>query len=220
MSRQPEPANAAAPKPPWHRSPWLWAFVIGAVGTTLLRPYCAKRTRKVPKPPPVIGHVPTFELTNQAGETFGTKDLEGEVYVANFIFTRCRATCPRMTAQMKKLQTRYEKANVPIALVSFSVDPKNDSPEKLREYGKRYGADFGRWTFLTGKEAKIRRLLEKGFRVVMGKKERIKNMIDIAHTTRFVIVDREGGIRGHYPSDDEGIDEIFHRSQHVLKAKK
>ncbi len=211
--------SEAPPRVPWHKSPWLWAFIIGAVGLTLLRPYCAKHTRHVPKPPPVTGQVPAFTLTNQFGKPFGSKDLKGHVYVVDFIFTTCRSICPRLTAQMKKLQTRFARKKIPIRLVSISVDPENDSPQAFLAYAKRHGADLKRWTFLTGKKDDVRRLLETGFKVHMGTKEKIRNMIDIAHTSRFLIVDWKGGIRGSYPSDDEGIDEIYNRAQHVLHAK-
>ena len=216
----PDAPETNTARAPWFRSPWLWASLLGVVSLTLLRPYCARRSRRVPKPPPVIGQVPEFRLTNQFGKPFGLADLKGHVWVVDFIFTRCRSICPRMTAQMKKLQTRYAKKKVPIKLLSISVDPINDTPKAFLAYAKRHGADLNRWTFLTGKEADVRALLEKGFKVHMGEKEKIKNMIDIAHTSRFVIVDARGGIRGHYSSDDDGIDEIFHRSQHVLHEKR
>jgi len=146
----------------WTRNPWVWAAVIGVIGLTLLRPYCARRNRHVPKPPPVVGQVPDYRLTDQHGKPFGSAELAGKVYVVDFVFTRCRSICPRMTAQMKKLQTRFAKAGVPIHLVSISVDPEHDRPPVLAAYAKKHGADPKRWHFLTGPLPTVHALLSKG----------------------------------------------------------
>lgn len=225
MSEANDPKTApktktAEPKTVWFRNPWIWAAVIGVIAIPLLRPFCKSRMRRVPKPPAVIAKLPAFELTNQHGKPFGSKDLRGKVWVANMIFTSCRSICPRLTAQMMKLQKRYQKQGVDIRLVSISVDPETDTPKKLLDFAQTAGVDFKRWTWLTGPLAKIRALIIKGFKIHMGEKVKDANgLIDIAHTGKFVLVDRQGNIRGFYDSDDQGIDEVFHRSQHVLNAK-
>ena len=66
--------------------------------------------------------------------------LEGKVWVANFIFTRCPNICPKFTAKMGTLQDR-SKAQLPaLKLVSFTVDPENDTPEVLAAYGEKFHA--------------------------------------------------------------------------------
>lgn len=228
----------------WYRNPWLWAAVLGVVGLTVFRPACARRVKRVPKPPPVTGTLPGYSLTDQHGKPFGSAELAGKVYVVDFIFTRCRSICPRMTAQMKKLHDRLGKAQVPVRLVSISVDPEHDTPPVFLAYAKRHSADLTRWHFLTGPMATVHRLITQGFRLHVGEKEPLPGaegaprapgapgasgaamttpadeLFDIAHTSRFVLVDQRGALRGTYPSDDDGIDEVFHRAQHVLHEKR
>jgi protein SCO1/2 len=200
------------------RNPWVWAFFIGIVTLTLMRPLL----RHEPPPPPVIGELPEFRLIDQEGRPFANGDLDGRVWVANFIFTRCASICPLLTASMRRLQRRYDEEGVEgIGLVSFTVDPEYDTPERLKEYAARHGVRPERWTFVTGEPDAIRALVVEGFKTAMGERETPgEGLIDIAHTGKFVIVDGTGGIRGYYDSDELGLDEIFHRSQHVLKAQR
>ncbi len=173
--------------------------------------------RRGPAPPPVLGQLPEFRLTEPRGEAFGTAELEGQVYVANFFFTRCVSICPLLTAAMGRLQQRYDEAGVEgIRLVSISVDPEYDSPERLREYGEKHGVDPRRWTLLTGEADEIQRLVGEGFRTPLGEPETSGGLMDIAHTGKLVLVDGRGAIRGYYDSDATGLDEIFHRSRHIL----
>ncbi len=201
-------------KKPWYKNLFLWYFVIGVITLTLLRPVL----RREPPPPPVLRTLAPFELVDQNSEPFSLGTLGSNVWVANFIFTRCGSICPILTAQMKSLQERYETYGVDeIKLLSISVDPEFDTPEVLREYAELHGADPERWTFLTGDTEAVRALVVGGFATGMGEQTvNDAGMMDISHTGKFVIVDSRGGIRGYYDSDPEGLDEIYHRSRHVV----
>ena len=245
-SPQNEDTNDTKPvKKSVFNSPFFWAAISGVLVVTLMRPFMVRE----PMPPAVVGELPAYELVNQNGEVFGSAQLKGQVYVANFVFTTCPSVCPLLTKSMADLQKRFQDAKVPVRLVSFSVDPENDTPEKFKAYGEQFGADFARWSFVTvpsstatqqlastsapsadismiakNSREKMRALLEDGFKVpftdpVGERMASSGNLFDIAHTKKFVIVDRSGGIRGYYDTNEEGIDEIFHRSQHVLKEK-
>ncbi len=162
--------------------------------------------------------MPEFTLVDQTGAPFGSRDLAGDVYVASFFFTSCPTICPRLMQQVGKLQTGLDEYEVDgVRLVSISVDPEVDTPERLREYANSIGIDPERWTLLTGDPATIRELLEQGFKVAMGGKDETAGPYDIAHSAKLVLVDPQGGHRGFYDSDDTGLDEVFHRSQHVLR---
>jgi protein SCO1/2 len=106
--------------------------------------------------------------------------------------------------------------------VTFSVDPEYDTSPRLIEYAKKYRADLATWHFLTASSAReMERVVVDGFRTAMGEKKQLQaGMFDIAHTTKLALVDWEGNIRGYYSTDTSGLDEIFHRSQHVLKQMK
>lgn len=201
-------------KKPWYRNIFLWYFIIGVVTLTLIRPLL----RREPPPPPVIGHLAPFELVDQDGKPFSLNDLTGHVWVANFIFTSCPSICPLLTRRMAGLQERYAADGVDVRLLSITVDPENDTPDVLREYARANGADPQRWTFVTGEPAAIRSLVLDGFKKPLGEPlESDAGLIDIMHTGEFVILDPQGGIRGFYASDAEGLDEVFHRSRHVLE---
>lgn len=208
------PGEPAVRRVPLHRNPWIWAFLAGIATLTAIRPLL----RHVPPPPPVIGHVEPFSLLDQNGRPFGSSELRGRVSVVNFFFTRCTSICPVLMRGMAGLQERYGQAGIQgIQLVSISVDPAYDTPERLREYASRLRVDPSRWTLVTGDLDAVRKAVLDGFKVPLGTAEpRGDSLVEIAHTGKLVLVDPGGGIRGYYDSDASGLDEVFHRSQHVL----
>jgi cytochrome oxidase Cu insertion factor (SCO1/SenC/PrrC family) len=115
-------------------------------------------------PLPVYGSVPDFALIDQNGRPVRKVDLEGKIWIANFIFTHCPDECPLMTAEMAQLQA--DLADVPqLCLVSVTVDPERDTSAVLAEYAERFHANPDRWLFLTGDKAAIYRLVREGFRL-------------------------------------------------------
>ena len=138
------------------------------------------------KPLPVYGEIPSFELTNQQGQKFDRAALDGHVWIADFIFTNCESSCPRMSSKMHTIQGTTGPG---VRLVSFSVDPERDTPHALEEYGKKYSADEKRWTFLTGSPATLEMLDHDAFKL---------GSLSMDHSTRFVLVDKKGRVRGYY----------------------
>ncbi len=200
---------------PLLRNPFVWAFVVACATLTLMRPLL----RREPAPPPVVGRLPSFSLVAASGEPFGSDDLQGQVWVASFFFTRCPSICPTVMQAMASLQARYLESGIEgIRLVSISVDPANDTPERLRAAASRYGADPARWMLLTGDAARVHDLCERGFKLAVNEPAvGPSGELDVAHSGKLVLVDPEGSIRGYYESDEMGVDEVFWRSQHVLK---
>jgi protein SCO1 len=152
---------------------------------------------------PTYNIVPDFELTDQTGKTFLSREkLNGHVWVANFIFTTCVGPCPRMSNQMKEIRD----ATADIAerrLVSFTIDPKRDTPEVLAAYGKRFNADPATWALLTGPQPELHNLCRNVF--MLGN-------IDgtLEHSTRFILIDRESRVRNYYDSaDPESIRQLI-----------
>ena len=93
------------------------------------------------------GTVPGFQLLNQNGQPFGSAQLAGKIWIADFVYTTCPGPCPMISSRMSELQKPLEKTDV--HLVSFSVDPEKDTPKVLRSYAERLQAQSGRWDFLT-----------------------------------------------------------------------
>ncbi len=142
---------------------------------------------------PVLFAAPSFALKDQDGQAFGDQDLRGKPYVAAFIFTHCAGICPMMSGKMAKLQKAIPDSRV--KLVSFTVDPERDTPEVLKEYGKKLGAEEGRWYFLTGTPQQMNGVVA-GMKVASGDSP-------LNHSERFVLVDGEGRVRATYLSSDE-----------------
>ncbi len=141
--------------------------------------------------------VDEFEFTTQDNGTLSLNDLNGEWWVADFIFTNCTTVCLPMTSNMANLQTKLSEEGIDAQLVSFTVDPDYDSPEVLKAYGERYDADFSNWNFLTGYDFDtIKELSIKSF----------KNMVaaapegtdQVTHGTSFFLVSPEGEVIKNY----------------------
>ena len=142
----------------------------------------------------VFGDIPPFELTAQDGQPFHSQVLAGKIWVADFIYTTCPGPCPRMTSQMREVQDAL--LQVPdVRMVSFTIDPANDTPPVLAAYAKTHGARSSLWYFLTGPVTTIQMLDRDAFKL---------GNIDgtLQHSTRFVLVDRQGRIRGYYDTSD------------------
>ncbi|WP_264738304.1 SCO family protein [Cytobacillus firmus] len=150
-----------------------------------------------------------FKYTNQDNKEFGLKDLEGKVWVADFIFTNCEDVCMPMTANMKKLQDLAKKEGIEnIEFVSFSVDPNVDTPEVLKEFASTYNADFSNWHFLTGyAQEDIEKYAMEYFKTIVKKPQTGDQVI---HGTDFYLVDQNGNVMKYYTGLNEiPLDEIM-----------
>ena len=152
--------------------------------------------------PPVLGTLPAFELTDHRGEPFGSDQLRGHAWVANFIFTRCPTVCPVFTQRMAQLREAFAEQDASVQLVSFSVDPDYDTPQVLATYAKARDAEASNWSFLTGPWEQIRATVHDGMKVSMEQQGMTGDVPDIIHGTHFVLVDPQLRIRGYYASDD------------------
>ena len=151
--------------------------------------------------------IPDFNLINEKGQNFSSSTLKGKIYVASFFFTRCGTICPKITSQLSRVQDTFNQ-DPDLKLISISVDPAYDHPEKLQAYSKRFDANEGQWTFLTGEKKMIYPLVLKGFHVPLADASEydaaIKNPDEtFIHSERLVLVDKEGIIRGFYDGTDK-----------------
>lgn len=227
MTTTPEPPSTpdAAGEPPRaglvvrfvRRYPWHVAVMFMVVFLAAIRP----TLRHVPDPPKVLYQLPAFSLVDQDGEAFTNETMRGRVWVAGFIFTTCPSVCPKITQSMIELQQRYLEHGIDVTLVSFTVDPAKDTPEVLRAYADDVAADQQRWRFVTGDVKAARTLVIEGFKLP-AKPEPVKEdgTYDIIHATRLALVDGDGGVRGFYETNEMGLDEIFHRSQHIIRESR
>jgi protein SCO1/2 len=166
--------------------------------------WCAVAGCKSRKDLPDLGGVPPFAMVDHAGKPFTNETVRGKPWVAAFVFTRCPTICPRVTKVMREVQVQAKDAHVDLRLVSFSVDPDNDTPEVLRRYATEYGADLATWSFVTGDSKSVRETAEKGLKIaVEGTADPSKTDFGITHGTQLVLVDPDMRIRGYYTTADE-----------------
>ena len=146
---------------------------------------------------PVYFQAPQFELTDQNNRTVTDQQLRGSVWVAMVFFTNCPNICHGMMGRLADLQQSVTDPRV--KLVSFSIDPARDTPEQLKQYADRLGADATRWFLLTG-------TTDQMFAAAEGLKlqaEPAQGNKPISHTNRMLLVDALGQVRGVYDSADD-----------------
>jgi protein SCO1 len=159
------------------------------------------------------GSVPEFQLINQNGKNFGSADLRGKIWIADFIYTTCPGPCPMISSRMSELQKPLEKTDV--QLVSFSVDPARDTPAVLQTYAERLQAEPGRWDFLTGPRSTIYDLSRNGFKLAVGEEKGVP-----IHSTRMILVDRHGTIRGYYDATEaDAVTKLIADTTHLLREQ-
>lgn len=166
---------------------------------------------------PVYEEIPSFSLTDQMGQTLTTEALQGKVILANFIFTNCTQFCPTLTPRMREVQANLEDDGLlgkEVLLLSFSVDPEHDTPDILRSYAERHGANHHAWRFLTGPPEIIKQVITDGFKLPYGQIDESNKHLhedgsihiheyDVFHTNRVVLVDAASRVRAYY---DGGAD--------------
>lgn len=168
-------------------------------------------------PLPKYDKVPLFTMTDSNGQPFSSTALQNKVWVADFIYTTCPAACPMMSARMKVVHKDIAGLS-DVRIVSFSVDPK-DTPSALKAFGSRYGGATPDWIFLTGSPETVHHIAFDIFHAgdILGK---------IEHSTKFILVDRQGYIRGYYSSlaaegdtesDEHAIPELLKDLQTLRK---
>ncbi len=157
--------------------------------------------RKSPRLP-VFYAVPDFKLTDRGGKTITLADLAGKVWVANFFYASCPGPCPVISGRISAMQDEVLK-NSGVLFVSITTDPETDTPSVLKQYADRFHAS-DRWLFLTGDKAQIFNLSNKGF--LLTAQDQKDPAQPVMHSTKLVLVDKSGIIRGYYDGmDDEEI---------------
>lgn len=188
----------------WQRSLLFHALFIGVLAVLLgVLLYLNMSSTRVDDMPPAFGQVPGFTLTDQDGEAFTETDLRGKYTVANFIFTRCPGPCAALSRQFSEFQKAIADSD-DIQLLTVSVDPEFDQPEVLRDYAQSYRAEPGRWQFVTGEKRPVYELIQDGFKVTARENTDPEAALEnlFIHTTKIVLIDPQGRIRGYYNGTD------------------
>lgn len=162
---------------------------------------------RAPEPLPVLAELPPFALVERSGAALDKAALAGRPAIVDFIFTRCPASCPRLTARMKELEKRLPERST-VRLLSITVDPEHDRPEVLTRYADGWQAG-PRWLFATGERAAIWELVRKGFLLAVEETPE-DTTSPILHSNRFALVDGQGRLRATYLAfDEDALDRVL-----------
>ena len=169
---------------------------------------------------PILSRLPELQLTSRDGSEVELSDLAGRPWVVDAIFTRCGLTCPRMTSKMLALGAELPPG---VGRISISVDPEHDDPAILAEYARSHGvADDADWLFLTGAPEAIRRVVLDGLLLGYGATEaegEAATLEPITHSTRFVLLDGEGQVRGYYDAfEPADVDRLVRDAGRLMAA--
>jgi len=204
------------------RNPVTWILMVPLATALLVVVVLVLKGRADNSPKlPVHRDAPTFTLEDQSARSFKSESLRGRVWIANFIFTRCEVVCPLTTAKMVKIQRQLGPSSG-TQLVSFSVDPQYDTPQRLSAYAKKFKANELNWRFLRSTRRMMKQVVFDGFKIGMGiigikddaeaDTANVKQS-DMVHGEHFVLVDKQMRIRGYYAL--EGEDSIARIVRHA-----
>lgn len=149
-----------------------------------------------------------FTFIDQHGQPFGTDNLTGSPWIANFIFTNCKTVCPPMTTEMALLQKHFNKEGIAVEFVSFTVDPTVDSPSTLNEYMQVFTDDDSNWHMLTGySQQEIEIFAREQFQTMVQKPTSSNQVI---HGTTFFLFNKEGALVKEYSYiDNSYVEELL-----------
>lgn len=153
-----------------------------------------------------LDSIPEFSFTSQTGLTITRDSLIGRITVADFFFSTCPGICPRMSRQMNDLQAYLKKnhnINAETRLISHTVNPTTDSIARLYDYSKLYDADSSMWWFVTGDKEELYKLSKDFYKLPAIDMSEDSTLAEpFVHSERFVLLDKEGFIRGYYDGTD------------------
>lgn len=150
-------------------------------------------------------HITDFTLFNQLGDTVSLSNLEGQILIVDFFFTRCVTICPILTSNLKLIHDRLPNK---VRILSHSVTPVADSVSVLSDYADRYDVDPSKWWFLTGPKDEVYRLARTSYFACLDEGD--GGYQDFIHTENVVLVDPIGRLRGFYDgTQSEEISQLY-----------
>lgn len=202
VSPGPRPANR-------NLSALIWAvliLVLAGVIAAGVREIWSSAVRQEYVELPVLGQITGFQLVERSGEMKTLADLKGEVWLADFFFSTCPGPCPVLTSRMADLAQAVQRTKGKVRIVSITVDPETDTPERLQRYANQYGAGRN-WWFLTGTLPEIFRLAREGFKVAVEENppEAVPQAGKMLHSTKVALIDGRGQVRAYYNGTDEDL---------------
>ncbi len=197
---------------------FVTVLVGGMIGLLVFwRPSSA--TESQPQQPDKLRHLGAFSFTDQTGRQVSHAEVAGKFIVVNFVHTSCSISCLRVNQQMGEVQ-RLTTEQDDVRLLSFTVDPRTDTPAVLADFGSKFGADSNRWSLLTGDKAALYGLIETSFL----KREPLDNSElnmpgGFVGVERIAVVDRAGQVRRFFDGMKSGTPAAIVKLLEELRAE-
>lgn len=166
-------------------------------------------------------HVQPFKFVNQEGDTITNEDVKGKIYVVEYFFTTCKGICPKMNENMSKVYEAF-RGNDDVMILSHSVDPKKDTVGAMKAYSQRFDADAKQWMFLTGTKKDLYEAAYYSYLISAVEDTSVVDIeSDFIHTDRFVLVDKDGYLRGRFytGTDINEVNQLIGDIKLLLKEK-
>lgn len=162
--------------------------------------------------------IPEFTLIERSGQPLRSSDLAGKVWVADFFYSSCPGPCPALTSRFSEVQTALGDASG-VKLVSITVDPVKDTTDVLKIYADKFKAGPN-WYFCTGEKEAVIKLAHDGFKLPIAEGEATPDAGPITHSTRLILIDQTGMVRGFYEgTTEEGVRDIVRDIHRLLEEK-
>lgn len=158
--------------------------------------------------------LPEFAFTNQDSLMITNHDFKGKVTLVDFFFVGCPTICPKMTANLAHLQNQFAD-NYDFGIASFTINPKFDTPTRLKKYAENYKVTHPNWHFLTGEREKIYALANQGFNLFAGENSAVPGGFE--HSGYFALIDKNGFLRSRY--DEFGNPIVYYRGTVGVEEK-
>ena len=202
------------------KNPYFIAVLVGLISLHLYREISIYRL-KAPEP---MVKVDEWFLVNEKGQKFGSKQLKGKVYIANYFFTRCPTICPGLIKNLDYVASFYQNKKDKINFVSFTVDPSWDTSLVLSEYKNKYTKFNKSWSFLTGSTNQVKNVIINKMKMHIGTKvfldEKSNNdeaLYEISHMGKLALFDQNGDLRGLFSTDKDGLKNILQAADLLIK---
>lgn len=144
----------------------------------------------------IYQQIPNFSFFNEDSVLVSNQTFANKVWISEFFFASCPSICPIMNTQLKNVEKALKRYNSQIQYLSFTIDPTNDTPSKLKLHKKSLGIKQNNWAFLTGNEDFTHKLGIEHFLIFAGKED--EALGGYAHSGAFTLVDKKGYVRGVY----------------------
>lgn len=154
--------------------------------------------------------IPKFSFINQDSKEISHRNYDGHIFLVDYFFTSCPSICPVMSAQLARLQDMLKEKSLwgDVMILSHTVDPDRDNPEKLKEFGERIGADFAHWNFVTGDKEDLYSQAKQGYFLTALPSDTAAG--GFFHSDQVLLIDRGFHIRGSYDgTSTKAIDQLF-----------